>query len=249
MLIDWFTVAAQAVNFFVLVWLLQKFLYGPVVRAMRERREKMQGEMEAARAEKEKAQELRQGLEDKREELDRDAASKMEQARQDAEKWRDNAIEEARKEVEKRREQWLDALEKEKASVSGTIKKRVSSEVTRLSRKVLGDLADSDFEQTVLTGFFTRVGDDARAVDCSQSNVVLKTGFEHSDGHRDFIDKRLADFFPDCSEKVVEVNPALGFGVELVAGDRKWEWNLSSYLDDIERNILGELSSSISGGN
>ena len=34
MLIDWFTVGAQAVNFLILVWLLQRFLYQPVLAAI-----------------------------------------------------------------------------------------------------------------------------------------------------------------------------------------------------------------------
>ena len=34
MLIDWFTVVAQAANFLVLVWLLKRFLYKPILGAM-----------------------------------------------------------------------------------------------------------------------------------------------------------------------------------------------------------------------
>ena len=38
MLIDWFTVFAQALNFLILVWLMQRFLYKPIQRAIDERR-------------------------------------------------------------------------------------------------------------------------------------------------------------------------------------------------------------------
>jgi len=31
MLIDWFTVIAQVINFLILVWLLKKFLYKPIL--------------------------------------------------------------------------------------------------------------------------------------------------------------------------------------------------------------------------
>ena len=37
MLIDWFTVGAQAVNFIILVWLLKRFLYKPILNAIDER--------------------------------------------------------------------------------------------------------------------------------------------------------------------------------------------------------------------
>ena len=34
MLIDWFTVGAQALNFLILVWLLKRFLYKPILDAV-----------------------------------------------------------------------------------------------------------------------------------------------------------------------------------------------------------------------
>ena len=40
MLIDWFTVGAQALNFLVLVWLMKRFLYKPILNAI-DKREKL----------------------------------------------------------------------------------------------------------------------------------------------------------------------------------------------------------------
>ena len=39
MLINWFTVIAQAINFLILVWLLKRFLYKPILHAIDERAE------------------------------------------------------------------------------------------------------------------------------------------------------------------------------------------------------------------
>ena len=41
MLVNWFTVFAQIVNFIILIYLLKRFLYGPIIRAMEEREKKM----------------------------------------------------------------------------------------------------------------------------------------------------------------------------------------------------------------
>ena len=35
--IDWFTVLVQAINFLILVWLLKRFLYKPILHAIDER--------------------------------------------------------------------------------------------------------------------------------------------------------------------------------------------------------------------
>ena len=50
MQIDWLTVAAQIVNFLVLVWLLQRFLYGPITRAMARRETRIEDRLADARA-------------------------------------------------------------------------------------------------------------------------------------------------------------------------------------------------------
>ena len=50
MLIDWFTVCAQALNFLVLVWLLHRFLYKPVLAAIDARERKIAAQITDAKA-------------------------------------------------------------------------------------------------------------------------------------------------------------------------------------------------------
>ena len=45
MLIDWFTVGAQALNFLILVWLMKRFLYKPILRAIDEREKRIASEL------------------------------------------------------------------------------------------------------------------------------------------------------------------------------------------------------------
>ena len=41
MLIDWFTVGAQVLNFLILVWLLKRFLYRPILHAIDAREQRI----------------------------------------------------------------------------------------------------------------------------------------------------------------------------------------------------------------
>ena len=50
MLIDWFTVGAQVLNFLILVWLLKRFLYKPVIDAIDAREKRILAELGAAAA-------------------------------------------------------------------------------------------------------------------------------------------------------------------------------------------------------
>ncbi len=50
MLIDWFTVVAQALNFLILVWLLKRFLYKPILDALDAREKRIAGKLADADA-------------------------------------------------------------------------------------------------------------------------------------------------------------------------------------------------------
>ena len=71
MLIDWFTVAAQITNFLVLVWLLKRFLYGPILHAMAEREKRIQNTIESANAQKTEAERERAEFQQKNAAFDR----------------------------------------------------------------------------------------------------------------------------------------------------------------------------------
>ncbi len=55
MLIDWFTVGAQALNFVILVWLMRRFLYKPILHAIDAREKKIAAELADAAAKKAEA--------------------------------------------------------------------------------------------------------------------------------------------------------------------------------------------------
>jgi F-type H+-transporting ATPase subunit b len=38
------------------------------------------------------------------------------------------------------------------------------------------------------------------------------------------------------------VDEKLGLGIRLLANDRKWEWNLSRYMRDIEKDIIHTMN-------
>lgn len=61
--LSWTTFALEVVNFLVLVWILQRFLYRPVQAAIARRREGVRAALEAARSERAAAETLRQEYE------------------------------------------------------------------------------------------------------------------------------------------------------------------------------------------
>jgi F-type H+-transporting ATPase subunit b len=114
MQIDGWTLALQAVNFLVLVWLLQRFLYKPVRRILAQRKEaaakafaeaeRHQQEADAAKqrfeaAQAALAQERQDMLRDLHRDLDAERSKLLDSARQDA----DRTIDAARQQIEEER--------------------------------------------------------------------------------------------------------------------------------------------------
>ena len=62
MQIDWLTVAAQIVNFLVLIWLLQRFLYRPITNAMARREARIEERLSDARTRRKEAEEEAEDL-------------------------------------------------------------------------------------------------------------------------------------------------------------------------------------------
>jgi F-type H+-transporting ATPase subunit b len=100
MLIDWFTVCAQAINFLILVWLLKRFLYKPVLDAIDAREKRIADKLADANAKKTEAQGERDDFQKKTQAFDEQRGALLTKATDDAKAERDHLMEEARKAAE-----------------------------------------------------------------------------------------------------------------------------------------------------
>ena len=75
MLIDWFTVGAQALNFLILVWLMKRYLYKPIRHAIDEREKRIAAELANADAKKAEAQKEHDEFQHKNAEFDQQRAA------------------------------------------------------------------------------------------------------------------------------------------------------------------------------
>src|SRR4051812_42300477 len=84
MLIDWFTVAAQTLNFVVLIGLLRRFLYRPILQAIDAREKRIAAELALAAGKKAEAQLERDEFLHKNEALERERGALLRRATEEA---------------------------------------------------------------------------------------------------------------------------------------------------------------------
>ena len=93
MLIDWFTVAAQALNFLILVWLMKRYLYKPILHAIDEREKRVAKELADADKKQAEARHERDTFQQKIESFDQQRAELMRKADEEAKAERQHLIE------------------------------------------------------------------------------------------------------------------------------------------------------------
>ncbi len=84
MLIDWFTVGAQVLNFLILVWLLKHFLYKPILNAIDAREKRIASELADADAKKSEAQKERDDFQNKNKVFDQQRSAQLSKAADEA---------------------------------------------------------------------------------------------------------------------------------------------------------------------
>ena len=155
MLIDWFTVGAQALNFLILVWLMKRFLYKPILHAIDAREKRIATELADADAKKAEAQKERDEFQHKNEEFDQQRAALLSKATDEAKAERQRLLDEARKAADALSAKRQEALRNDAHNLNQAISRRTQQEVFAIARKALTDLATTSLEER-LGEVFTR---------------------------------------------------------------------------------------------
>jgi F-type H+-transporting ATPase subunit b len=248
MLIDWFTVAAQALNFLILVWLLKHFLYQPILDAIDAREKRIAAELADADAQKAEAKKERDAFQHKNDEFDQQRAALLSQATVEAKAERQRLLSEARSEADALSTKRQDALQREQQGLNDEITRRTREEVFAIARKTLSDLAGKSLEERMSEVFSRRLrklNDDAKedlaeALNTASAPALVRSAFDLPAEQRAAIQNALNETFSDEIQVRFETAPDVISGIELTANGRKVAWSIADYLASLEKNV-GEL--------
>lgn len=242
-MIDWFTVAAQIINFVILIYLLKRFLYGPIIRAMDERERRMKEAMTRAEQAEEEARRQAAALSKERQAL-LDARQRLQAAAAvEVSAWREKAMASATEEVKTLRRSWEDRLRHDQAEFARVLKKRIAQQVMLIGDKVLKDLADQELDQQIIRSLLEKVRDNQTKFqeNGSKRSVLVRSGLPLTESRVKVLRDQFHQWFPETREIQFESVPELGVGIQVIAGNQKLAWNLTEYLEDLEKEIMADL--------
>lgn len=242
-MIDWFTVAAQIINFLILIYLLKRFLYGPILRAMDERERRMKEAMVRAEQAREEARRQATALEKERQAL-LDARQRLQaEAAAEVDAWREKAMASATEEMKALRRSWENRLRHDQEEFVRVLKKRIAEQVMLIGDKVLKDLADQELDRQVIRVFLEKVrtsGIEFRKNGPGKP-VLVRSGLPLTESQVMVLRDQFHQWFPEAREIRFESAPELGLGIQVVAGNQQVGWNLAAYLEDLEKEIMMDL--------
>jgi F-type H+-transporting ATPase subunit b len=248
MLIDWFTVGAQVLNFLILVWLLKRFLYQPILHAIDAREKRIAAELADADAKRAEARKERDEFQHKNVEFDLQRAELLSKVKDEVNAERQHLLDEARQAADALRAKRQDALNREQQSLNSEIMRRTREEVFAIARKTLTDLAGTTLEERlgeVFTRRLRELGEEATeslatALKTSANPARVRSAFDLPTEQRAAIQQALNDTFSADIQIRFETAPNVISGIELTSNGQKVAWSIADYLAAWE-TAVGEL--------
>jgi F-type H+-transporting ATPase subunit b len=242
MLIDWFTVAAQAVNFLILVWLLQHFLYKPILTAIDARETKIAAAVAAAAARQCEAQQSSDALAGRLKAFDDERAARMAQATLEVQQERERLLDAARREAADLVARQRSTLSADAASIGDRMAQLATAEVFSIAGKAFNELASAELEErldSVFTQRLRQLGKEAKAAFAtalgqSPMSATIRSRFAIGDAQKASLHNAVNETFSADVHLEFETVPAANYGIELTAGGQRLAWGIQEYIKDFQ---------------
>ncbi|MCU0242382.1 MAG: F0F1 ATP synthase subunit delta [Vicinamibacteria bacterium] len=245
MQIDWLTVAAQIVNFLVLVWLLQRFLYRPITDAMARREARIESRLAEAKAARADAEAEAERLRENRQALDASREDVLRDTREEAAALRARLEEDIHEEMAARRRTWEAHLEDEREDFAAQLRQRAGHQVIDIVRRILGDYAGADLASQVAGTFADRLAelDDATktklsaTADRTDGPARVESSVALNPDARARITRAIHAQIAQDIEVEYQEDGNLLLGARLSIGEQTVEWSASRFLSRLETTL------------
>jgi F-type H+-transporting ATPase subunit b len=242
MLIDWFTVAAEVVNFAILVLLMKRFLYKPILDAVNMRETLIAAELADAAAKKADAQKDRDEFQHKNDDFDTQRAALLARAT-------DAAKVEGKRILDESRTTTADLAAKQQAALKSgieaqraTVSTKTAYEVFAIARKTLSDLADTSLEERIVAVFIQRLNALPPAQkallnpppNSAAQPVQVRTSSELPPPQRGEVEGAIKAAAGSAIPVQFSTATDMIGGIEMTFNGQKLAWSIGDYLTSLQ---------------
>jgi len=245
MLIDWFTVVAQLVNFLILVWLMKRFLYRPILAAIAGREQRIAAQLADAVQRQAEANQLGADLAAKTADFDQHSLALLAQAAADAQAERLRLLDKGRADDAALQQGNLDALRAEQVRLCQAVTVQASQEVLALTRRVLSELADDSMQAGMVRLLLRRLAalntaartQLALALAAAPASAVVHSALALDEDQQTVLTQALRDAGLGVGALRFELAAGLLCGIEFSVDGWSLAWNIDGYLKGLEQCV------------
>lgn len=246
MQIDWFEIVAQIINFFIILFILQKLLYKPVMNMMETRQERIQKDQIEAEEKMNKAEELISeydtkiaGVEDEKREILDDARDKAQERKQEL-------LEIYKEEAENKRQVYLDEIEDEKELFIKNLRKKLGQNAVKIASHILSNISSKELEDEIFNTFLENIRNLKENIEepgllDEEKDIELYSAEELSQDKKEQIKEVLGEQVENLDHLEFEVDEDLILGYQLSLETYTVHTDIKNYLDSIEEEIIEEI--------
>ena len=247
--INWFTVIAQVINFLILVWLLKKFLYKPILTSVNEREKKITDQLKDADNKKATAQKEQDDFKKKNEDFDQQKKGLMDKAVADANREKQKLMDTAKADANTMRTNMEKASKEKLENDTVEFAQKTRQQVFAITRKALIDIASISLEEQSANTFIKHLkelkdDDKKQFIDAFKSNanaILVRSAFELPAKQQGEINDAVNRTLSADTHLQFKTAPGIISGIELSTNGYKLAWSFSEYLDTLEKNISEKM--------
>ncbi len=240
----------EIVNFFILLWLLKKLLYKPVISLLLERKKLIDSRLEEAKRAKEKAENLKAEYESLLKKMEEKKKTELARITQEVEERKKYLEEQLKKELELERERFLSSLEAEREKFLNRIKEDVVKLSVTFSSKLLEKLADKHIHQKLVELSFEllkKLPEEERKTVSneirSRGTIQIESAYPVSDKELKTLNRIFKDIFGIEVKISVLTDPSLVAGIRIHAGSKLIDGSIKGQLGVLEMLLRGKIES------
>lgn len=254
MLIDGFTVVAQIINFLILLGLLHRFLYQPILKTLDKRQAQLAARWQAARLEQDKAAAALETHRQAQQDLAAHRQDHLAAAAAEVAATRQAQLQQVHQEIEHTRRASLAAVAADQQRWLADWQQRLGQQAIAVARQVLGDLANQDLEAQIIQVFQQRLlalDEDTRqaiaaAFRRQQRPITLETSWPLTADHQAQLRQTLtaAHLLGDQDLAFATATDLIG-GIRLHNDAYDLTWTLADHLHTLETGLKAAMVAAV----
>ena len=241
-----YTIIAQLINFSVLLFILNKFLYKPILKTMDKRREDIKNKIEETQNKLEESDKLKEEYFNKLQEVEKENITLRKQALEDIKKFKDSELQKVKEDISLKKDKFNDYLNLEQKSLIENFNENLSDLFVEYSNNILQVLANSTLQGEIVNNFMQKINDltDEKVESVNKLNVedmYISSNDELTDKQKDFIKDSLVKKGFKFKDIQYTVDKKLILGIELKAKSYVLSWNVreltNNFISTIDKKI------------